>query len=47
MLKNKAYQYWFITGSQPLYGQETIDQVAAHSDEIVKGSIICCQKNLF
>ncbi|WP_078393615.1 L-arabinose isomerase [Shouchella patagoniensis] len=37
MLKNKAYEYWFITGSQPLYGQETIDQVAAHSNEIVKG----------
>ncbi len=37
MLNNKTAQYWFIAGSQPLYGQNAIDQVAAHSEEIVKG----------
>lgn len=37
MLNNKTSQYWFIAGSQPLYGQKTIDQVAAHSEEIVRG----------
>lgn len=31
------YEIWFITGSQHLYGQETLDQVAAHSQEMVKG----------
>ena len=29
--KNEA---WFVTGSQHLYGQETLDKVAEHSDEI-------------
>jgi L-arabinose isomerase len=28
-------EVWFITGSQHLYGQETLKQVAAHSQEIV------------
>jgi L-arabinose isomerase len=27
---------WFLTGSQPLYGQETLDQVASQSQEIVE-----------
>ena len=27
-------QIWFLTGSQALYGQETLDQVAAQSQEI-------------
>ncbi len=31
-LKNK--EVWFITGSQHLYGDETLQQVAAHSKEI-------------
>lgn len=35
MLNLKAYEIWFLTGSQPLYGSETLDQVAAHSREIV------------
>jgi len=30
------YQFWFITGSQDLYGKETIRQVEADSREIVK-----------
>ncbi|GAF21310.1 MULTISPECIES: L-arabinose isomerase [Shouchella] len=37
MLKQKTSHFWFIAGSQPLYGQKTIDQVAAHAEEIVKG----------
>jgi L-arabinose isomerase len=29
-----AKELWFLTGSQELYGKETLDQVAAHSREI-------------
>ena len=32
-MKNK--EVWFVTGSQHLYGQETLNQVAEHSQEIV------------
>lgn len=28
------YEVWFVTGSQHLYGEETLRQVAAHSEEI-------------
>ena len=28
------YEVWFLTGSQGLYGPETLDQVAAQSSEI-------------
>lgn len=31
----KKYVFWFITGSQDLYGQDTLDQVAKNSKEIV------------
>jgi L-arabinose isomerase len=38
MLKDlKEYEAWFVTGSQHLYGEETLKQVAEHSQEIVKG----------
>lgn len=37
MLKVKDYEFWFVTGSQPLYGPEVIDQVAANSKIIVDG----------
>ncbi len=30
------YQFWFITGSQHLYGEETLRKVAEHSQIIVK-----------
>lgn len=30
------YEVWFVTGSQHLYGEETLRQVAAHSEEIAK-----------
>jgi|SRR5690554_3462258 len=35
MLKN--YEVWFVTGSQHLYGPETLEQVAKHSKVIAKG----------
>ncbi|MDO7268886.1 L-arabinose isomerase [Shouchella clausii] len=36
MYKQGKYQFWFITGSQPLYGQEALDAVAAHSKAMVE-----------
>ena len=33
----KNYEVWFLTGSQHLYGEETLKQVAENSKEIVKG----------
>lgn len=30
-------EIWFVTGSQDLYGEETLKQVAKNSEEIVKG----------
>jgi L-arabinose isomerase len=36
MLNLKTYEVWFITGSQHLYGPETLKQVAANSQEIAK-----------
>ncbi len=36
MIDLKAYEVWFITGSQSLYGPETLEQVAAHSQEIAR-----------
>ena len=32
----KQLEVWFVTGSQHLYGPETLKQVAAHSQEIAK-----------
>jgi L-arabinose isomerase len=34
MSATSTQEIWFLTGSQDLYGQETLDQVAAHSREI-------------
>ncbi len=36
MKELKNLEVWFVTGSQHLYGDEAIKQVAAHSEEIVK-----------
>ncbi|MFL5740243.1 MAG: L-arabinose isomerase [Flavisolibacter sp.] len=36
MNKIKEQEVWFITGSQHLYGEETLRQVAAHTGEIVR-----------
>jgi len=33
----KDYSLWFITGSQHLYGPETLEQVAEHSQRIAQG----------
>jgi L-arabinose isomerase len=36
-MKNlKQLEVWFVTGSQHLYGEETLKQVAAHSEEIAR-----------
>jgi len=32
----KKFEVWFVTGSQHLYGEETLKQVAAHSQTIAK-----------
>ena len=37
MLKLKNYEFWFVTGSQPLYGPEVIDQVSDNTKVIVDG----------
>ncbi len=37
MISLKEYEVWFITGSQHLYGEETLKQVAEHSQQIAKG----------
>jgi L-arabinose isomerase len=34
MIDLKQYEVWFVTGSQHLYGPETLEQVAVHSREI-------------
>jgi L-arabinose isomerase len=34
MIDLKQYEIWFVTGSQHLYGPQTLQQVAAHSQEI-------------
>jgi len=36
MIDFRRLEVWFVTGSQHLYGQETLNQVAAHSTEIAK-----------
>ena len=34
MIDTKQYEIWFVTGSQHLYGPETLEKVAEHSREI-------------
>lgn len=36
MIDLKAYEIWFVTGSQHLYGPETLKQVAEHSQIIAR-----------
>ena len=37
-MKNlRVPEIWFITGSQHLYGEQTLEQVAAHSRQMVEG----------
>ena len=33
----KEFEFWFVTGSQHLYGQETLNQVALDSAAMVEG----------
>jgi L-arabinose isomerase len=37
MIDLKTFEVWFVTGSQNLYGEETLRLVAEHSQEIAKG----------
>jgi L-arabinose isomerase len=37
MIDLKQFEVWFITGSQHLYGEETLNQVAEHSRQIAQG----------
>lgn len=37
MLNIKKYQFWLVTGSQDLYGEETLRQVAEDSKKMVDG----------
>ena len=37
MLKTREYSFWFITGSQDLYGEDTLRQVAEDSLNMVNG----------
>lgn len=37
MLNLKNFEVWFVTGSQHLYGEETLNQVAEHSQRIARG----------
>ncbi len=34
MINLKSLEVWFVTGSQHLYGEETLKQVADHSKQI-------------
>ncbi|MFP4660581.1 MAG: L-arabinose isomerase [Halanaerobiales bacterium] len=36
MINIKNYEVWFVTGSQHLYGEETLREVAGHSKKIVE-----------
>lgn len=36
MTNLKEYEIWFVTGSQHLYGEETLKKVAGHSQQIAK-----------
>jgi L-arabinose isomerase len=37
MIDLTKYTFWFLTGSQHLYGEETLKQVADHSRKMVEG----------
>jgi L-arabinose isomerase len=36
MINLKQFEVWFVTGSQHLYGPKTLEEVAAHSQEIAQ-----------
>ncbi|MCR2823082.1 L-arabinose isomerase [Lederbergia panacisoli] len=37
MLKTRSYEFWFVTGSQLLYGEDVLVQVEEHSKTIAAG----------
>ena len=37
MQDQKNFTFWFVTGSQHLYGPETLEMVDAHSRTIAEG----------
>ncbi|MDR1507600.1 MAG: hypothetical protein LBI67_10915 [Treponema sp.] len=37
MLNLKSFEFWFIVGSQDLYGEETLKQVAEHARIMADG----------
>ena len=37
IIEYKNFEIWFVTGSQHLYGEETLKQVAENSKHIVYG----------
>nr|MCX3331093.1 L-arabinose isomerase [Bacillus pacificus] len=37
MLPTKEYEFWFVTGSQHLYGEETLQIVDEHAKAICEG----------
>ena len=37
MINTRKYSFWFVTGSQDLYGEDTLKQVALDSKEMVNG----------
>ncbi|MEG7380231.1 L-arabinose isomerase [Bacillus subtilis] len=37
MLQTKDYEFWFVTGSQHLYGEETLELVDQHAKSICEG----------
>ena len=41
MINLKNLEVWFVTGSQHLYGEETLKQVAEHSQTIAKAFERC------
>lgn len=41
MSSHKQFKLWFLTGSQHLYGPETLRQVAAHSQDIASALDAC------
>lgn len=47
MISIKDYEFWFIVGSQDLYGEETLKKVAGHSkimvDQLNKSANLPCK----
>ncbi len=41
MIDFKALEVWFVTGSQHLYGEQALAEVAKHSEEMAKGLGAC------